>query len=214
MMDSSMRIFIPLALALLLSSCTPRLFRDMESVGKVGIAKEDLCPVFAKTDTVITFNMQIDYKENNFAGLLVVSGGERERSTRLVLTSYFGMTVFDFEIDADSFVVNRCFEQMNRKVVLSLLEKDFRTLLFYNVPESIKARKCEKGSMVGYKMEASDGKAYYLIDGLSRQLQKIHRPGAVRSLQIDFVQYEQGFPSVIEMKHPTIGLKMRLELVK
>jgi len=209
-----MRITLLAISLFLLSACTPKIFKNMEKVGKVNITKAELYPIFVEADTVQSFNMEIDYKENNFAGMLLVSKGERPNSSQLIFTSYFGMTVFDFEINSDSLVVNRCLDQMNKKMVISTLEKDLRTLFLYNVPETMKAKKYQKGTLTGYKAKANDGKAYYMVDDSARQLLKVYSPACIKALQIDFKQYEQGFPSSIEMEHPKIGLKMKIEKLK
>jgi len=40
------------------------------------------------------------------------------------------MTIYDFELDAEHFKVNYLFEPMNKKVMVSIFERDFRQLIY------------------------------------------------------------------------------------
>jgi hypothetical protein len=201
-----------LCAVLFFSSCTPKIFSSLESVGKKkNISKEELYPIFKSTDSTRMFNMEITYKENSFNGLLVVKPNE-DGSRHVVFTTLFGMTIFDFEISESEFKVNRCMEQMQKKMVLNLLKKDFRTLFLYNVPETFDAKVYQGDASVpqvaGYSIKTADGKGYFVTVSSQKQLQKVETPGCITRLLLDS---KNTIPQQIQLFHPKIKLKMQLE---
>jgi hypothetical protein len=198
----------------LFAGCSPRIFKGMENTGKKQISKQELYPVFSDRDSVRVFNMEISYKENSFSGLLVVKP-ENENSLRAIFTTYFGVTVFDFEFSDTEFKVNRCMEQMNKKVILGLMEKDFRTLFLYNVPPVTEAKIYKgEGTLKGYKIKTEDGKGYFITDTDKKELHKVEIPGSIKRLCLEYQDYENNFPRHIWLCHPKIKLSMKLDKIK
>ena len=195
--------------------CSPKMFSGLESAGtKKNISKQELYPVFKAADSVRMFNMQIDYKETNLTGLLIVKP-ESDNSFRAIFTTLFGMTVFDFEFSETEFKVNRIMEQMNKKMVLNLLKKDFRTLFLYNIPLSFNAKTYQgKDAVIGYKIKTKDGKGYFLTNTAEKQLQKVEMPGCITLLRLDYQNYNNSFPEQIIMHHPKIKLSMQLDKIE
>ncbi len=200
---------------LFFAACSPKIFSGLESAGtKKSISKQELYPVFNAGDSIRIFNMQIDYKEHNFSGLLIVKPDENG-FTRAVFTTLFGMTVFDFTFNEAEFIVNRCIEQMQKKMVLNLLKKDFRTLFLYNVPLVFDAKIYQgKEATVGYKIKTKDGKGYFLTNTTDKQLQKVEMPGCITLLCLDYQNYSNAFPEHIRMLHPKIKLSMQLDRIE
>ena len=195
------------------TSCTPKFFSGLESTGKKSVSKQELYPVFGASDSTCLFNMQIDYKENNFTGLLVVKP-EENNSIRAIFTTLFGMTVFDFEFNESEFKINRCMEQLQKKRVLNLLKKDFRTLFLYNVPSPFDAKVYQgKEGAIGYNIKTKDGKGYFLTNRNLKQLQKTEMPSCLTLLRLDYQNYHNAFPKQIQMTHPKIKLTIQLDKI-
>jgi hypothetical protein len=73
------------------------------------------------------YNFQLDFLKHHFSGLLMarrMSAGE----IRIVMSTYFGLTLFDVSFVGAEFRVNNCVEPLRRKKMLKLLEADFRRL--------------------------------------------------------------------------------------
>ena len=188
-------------------SCTPAVFKGLDSMGEKRIEKSDLFPFVV--DTTLMYDMQIHYKKNDFSGILLIKPGENH-SVRMILTSVFGMTIFDFELNETVFKVNRCIKPMQKKRIFNLFRKDFRALFSYQLPQVIDATVYEKEQdTVGYKIKTSAGKAYYSIQ--NNQLKKIEMPAFITSLQIDFQNYNNNLPERILISHPSLKLNMQLE---
>ena len=139
-------------------SCTPQVFRDLESSGKKQINKADLFPFVV--DTTLMYNMQIQHKGTDISGILFIKPVENH-SIHMVFTSIFGLTVFDFELNETEFKVNRCLEVLQEKRILNLFKKDFRALFSYHLPKAFEAEVYEKEQIpVGYKVKTLDVKGY------------------------------------------------------
>jgi hypothetical protein len=176
------------------------------------VQKEAFYPFFPAADSVLLFNMQIDFGKNHFSGILLVKSTGKDRY-RTVFTSHFGMSVFDFEVDSDSFRVNYCLEALHKKRFLQILEADFSALLFLN-PET-------DGSLSDiYVNDAASGlevikagKYYYLKNKVSETLIAIEAPQPVNARRYRFSDYKDKFPALIQIQHSHIGLKMQLERI-
>ena len=191
-------------------SCTPQVFKGLESSGKKRIDKSDLFPFVV--DTTLMYNMQIQYKEADFSGILLIKPVE-DHSIRMIFTSVFGLTVFDFEFNETEFKVNRSIEQLQKKKILNLFKNDFRALFSYHLPQAFEAKVYEKEQTpVGYKIKTSDGKAYFLTH--EKQLKRIEMPATMTSLKIDFQSYKNNLPERILISHPGLKLNMQLERVE
>ena len=198
------------SILLFFGSCTPGIFKGLDPAGKKRIEKTDLFPFVV--DTTLMYDMQIHYKKNDFSGILLIKPVENN-SIRMALTSVFGMTIFDFELNEKEFRVNRCFQPMQKKMILNLFRKDFRALFSYQLPQVIDAKVYEKEQApVGYKINTSDGKTYYLIQ--NSQLKKIEMPAFITSLKIDFQNYKNNLPGRVIIKHPSLKLNMQLEQIE
>lgn len=204
-------IFIYTILLVSVAGCAPKIFEGLEYKTKESILKENLYPFFSPVDSVYVFDMQISYKENDYAGTLIVKHVDNTMA-RAVFTSVFGITIFDFELSEADFKVNRCVEPMQKKVVLNLFRKDFRTLLLYGVSASFKA-KIYQGSnnVIGYKVKTSNGLTYFLTDTEHKELQKIQTPGCFTLLQVNCSDFDKHFPQHISISHPRIKLYMELK---
>ena len=92
-------------------------------------AKVCLCsaqPIIAPGKTA-RHNLQLDTRGNHLSGMLIAR--PTADGPRVLATSYFGPTIFDFTLTSDSLKVNSCVEPMRRPKVLSLLKNDLRVLL-------------------------------------------------------------------------------------
>ena len=198
------------SILLILGSCTPNIFKGLNSTGEKRIEKSNLFPFVV--DTTLMYNMQIHRNKTDLSGILLIKPAENHY-IRTSLTSIFGITVFDFEFNETEFKVNRCIEPLQKKRILNMFRKDFRALFSYHLPQITEANVYEKEQIpVGYKIKTSDGKAYFLIQ--DQQLKKIEMPAFITSFQIDFQNYKNNIPERILISHPCLKLKMQLEQIE
>jgi hypothetical protein len=176
------------------------------------LSKVDLYPFFPADDSVLVFNMQIDFRKNHFSGMLVVKCVEENRF-ETVFNTWFGVNVFDFEFNGEAFHINNCMESLNKKKVVQTLENDLKILFFLNLkpagsPAGIYLNKNRKGMEIN-----KIGDYYYLKDTGKKELLQIEVPHFFSSLHYRFEDYRERFPANIRIKHGNIGLKIQLDKI-
>ncbi len=196
-------------LIVIMAGCTPKLFRnlDMRPATSVKIHRGNLMPAFDHLDSAKYYSAQIDFKENSMSGILALTK-ESEGRFRMVMMTTFGVSLFDFSVSRDSFIVNSCMEQMNKKVVLNILEKDFRSLFMLNVPEHFSAiyyKNSQKPDWIGYGVKADDGECDYLIYPKGTNfVRNIQNGCCIKRMNAVFDE------QVVTIHHPKLKLKLIL----
>jgi len=173
------------------------------------VNRNDFFPFFPSPDSTQLFNMQIDFRKNHWSGLLLIKSVELD-NYRLVFTTHFGMSLFDFEFDKGLFRINYCMEALNKKRVIQLLENDFRILLFLNLNTGGNASNIYRHKTNPILEINKKEKIYYLKDLKNETLLEIEAPHFFSSTRYEFADYVDRFPSVIRIKHSRIGIKMQL----
>lgn len=130
---------------------------------------------------------------------------------RAVLTTDFGNTLLDFEVSENSFKVNYCVDELNKKIVLNTLKDDFRLIFRQNhVVEEV----FENQSHTIYKIR--DGKRFnYLSENKSQQklIQLIHASKTKEKVVIRFEGKNTTFAEKINVEHKNIKLKIELNQI-
>src|ERR1035438_1466650 len=86
-------------------------------------------PVFPDTFHKGFFRMSFDISSNHITGFLIIKKTS-DSSVNIVFTNEFGVCFFYFEFCKGQFQIHTLFPSFNRKALLSLLEQDFRMILF------------------------------------------------------------------------------------
>lgn len=165
-----------LLLAGLCTACSP----------KINEQATTLPPMLVVGEQTQKYNLQLDFMKHHFSGLLVVrqtAPGE----IRLLGATHFGLSLFDFQIDHQTFTVNNCIEPLNKKKLLRLLEKDFKNIFIGGNAVRIKKKSCtfeERTSGSGF------GKTTYYLSTVTNNS-----------------------PQQVLIKHKWIGLHIQLDLL-
>ncbi|MEA5005753.1 MAG: hypothetical protein VB022_04990 [Rikenellaceae bacterium] len=173
------RIFtsISILLLFLLSSCS-----TLERGESTGV------PLVIDTSSgVQIYDLTMTYKDMEFAGMLLLNSGNQEKN-RFVLTSHFGMTVFDLETTMSGYKTHYVIPAMNRKRVLYLMWSDFSILMRPDFFKNIKYTFREDG-----------------------KLESLVRSGSITKTEMSFIQYVKGFPNEMEINHPYLKLNIKLK---
>lgn len=88
---------------------------------------------FAKIGEEHIFRANVSVFKNELSGLLVVKRID-ENQHRVVMTSDFGNTLFDFSIYPDRYVANYVMSDINKKFILNILAKDFQLFTAVKLP--------------------------------------------------------------------------------
>jgi hypothetical protein len=169
------------------------------------------------------FRATVDIKKHHFTGLLVIKQmGLPEPPAvsmneacpgiyRVVFMNEVGMTFFDLELTADSFRVVSCFESLNRKALMKILETDFRILLCSGqVPNKATYRQSGNGNLVIRK----ETETYHVWQTFTSSGDTLLATAAKSSFAdkvlITYNKYSHGFPNTITIENPVIGLNLSL----
>ena len=156
------------------SSCSPRIQ-----------SKQANLPEIVTTDGVSQkFNLQLDFMKHHFSGLLIARR-MADDEVRLLFTSYFGLSIFDFSLRNDSLHVNSCIEPMRKKNLLRILEHDLKQVFLPNQQVRIK----EKSSIFEKRISGK---------GMGKAI-------------ISLSEFSDNQPQKIQIKHPWIRLKIQLD---
>ncbi|KAB6338673.1 hypothetical protein GA160_22190, partial [Bacteroides xylanisolvens] len=93
------------------TSCSPRISGEGSTVP----------PVIELTqgEESQKYNIQLDFMKHHMSGMLIVRRMP-DNEIRIVASTYFGLSLFDFSLHDDQFNVNSCIEPMKKEKVLKL----------------------------------------------------------------------------------------------
>lgn len=130
------------------------------------------------------YNIQLDFMKHHFSGMLIVRRMS-DNEIRILASTYFGLSLFDFSLRGDTFSINSCIEPMRKEKVLKLLETDFKQL-FLN---SSRVRLKDQSSTFEKRVSGKGfGKSVVSISGETK-----------------------GNPMQVKIKHPWIRLTICLD---
>ena len=119
-------LYLPISFLLLLSCKTNFVPENVERtvIQKKIISNE----YFSSLKTDYIYKAQIEIYGNTLSGLLIIKK-INEKTHRLLMTTDFGNKLLDVEIADNIFKINYITDNLNRKIVLKVLEQDFKILL-------------------------------------------------------------------------------------
>ena len=120
-MTKSFRLISLFCIVLLSASCSSKL-----------VVPTSVKPALVNIDsTMKQFNMQIDFKKQSFTGILIVHR-RADCEIRIVASTYFGPTLFDFGLKDGELIVYNIIEPMQNKNLVKLFKNDFKNLFLVN----------------------------------------------------------------------------------
>ncbi|KKN17362.1 hypothetical protein LCGC14_0966580 [marine sediment metagenome] len=169
------------------------------------LQETSLNPYFANDSTDYVYKANIEAFGKTFGGLFIVKklGTNHHRT---VFTTEIGNTLFDFTFQEDDFKINRILKEMDRKLLINILKKDFKTLLEES-PQILQTFKHNDDIVYGAKIGSK--KHYFYLD--HAVLQKIIRTGGGKEkVAFLFSKIEKNYANKIQIVHNTIPLTITL----
>lgn len=200
-------LFVSIAFfCLLTTSCASSIRSSCGQAETASLTRSDILPVIVATDSLQTFDMEISFLGKHLNGIMFVKRQDPE-TVRIVINSYFGMSMGDFELRTDTFVVHYVLDAMNKPAMINLFRNDFELLFGFHLPERFIVQKslCKKPEeYISIKM--SQGKYQYRVNGENQNIGRIKAPGV--NVEIPY----HISPRTITLKHrglfsPTIVIK-------
>ncbi len=124
-----MKCLLYISLLLFLSGCKTASYSDFQTEAHDD-CNASLRPPFSKT----FYTAHIDIEGRQLSGLLMIKTTS-EDTTHLVFSNEMGVTYFYFVFKGNYFRVVRCIKQLNRKVIINQLRKDFSLIVLPVIPQ-------------------------------------------------------------------------------
>src|SRR5690606_7251474 len=120
------------------------------------------------------YKARIMVQKKEFGGLFIVKklGPDRHR---VVFTTEMGNKILDFSFDGDRFIVNYLLEEMDKRILVNILKRDFKALITEDLGIS---RAFKKNNLKIFEAKNDRKKYYYFYN--NDQLEKIIRTSGKR----------------------------------
>jgi len=90
--------------------------------------KTVLNPYFSNPDEDYVYKAKIDAFDKSFGGIFIIKKLSNQHH-RIVFTTELGNTIFDFEFQEENFKINRILPEMDKKLLINVLKRDFLALI-------------------------------------------------------------------------------------
>ena len=168
-------------------------------------------PYFSDVSKDYIYKAKIKAFKSNFGGILIIKKIKNQQH-RIVFTTDFGNKIFDFEIIKNSFKTHYLMEQLNKKIVIKTLQRDFETL----IKERNSVEKAFKNTeAVIYKSKNKKRFNYYFTDLKAQKLQKIvHTSNTKEKTIFSFENSTKNVANQIKIAHKNLPITIRLIALK
>lgn len=164
-----------------------------------------LNPYFSDTSKDYVYKARINAFDKWFGGIFIVKKlGENHH--RIVFTTEMGNTIFDFEFQDKKFKINRILPEMDKKLLINVLKRDFLALISEK-PKILKTFSTDENILIA--TEILSKKHYYkFTDGkLTKIVRTAHEKGKVTFL---FSRINDNIAEEISISHRNIKLEINL----
>ncbi|UWX55280.1 hypothetical protein NYZ99_01305 [Maribacter litopenaei] len=128
----------------------------------------------------------------------------------MAFTTELGNTIFDFTIDKKELKVNRILKEMDRKILLNVLERDFRALI---KEKSTASEIFKKENEILTKVKIGSKPHYYRFE--NDTLSDIVRVGNQKEkVLIEFTEIDNRMARHIQITHKNVKLAISLQAIK
>ena len=194
---------------LVLTSCS---LKTTEGLRQIAFTKSEAKNVyFANPQIDYVYKAKIELYRKNFGGILIIKKlGVSDH--RVVFTTEFGSTLFDFQFGEDSFTKHFVVDELDKKPIINLLKKDFRLLL--KEKAEVETAFSSPQHLI-YKTINGNGFNFYYFGKFTDSLEKIVSTSKTKEkFEIDFQSEKGKLAENIVIKHNDINLKIDLEKFK
>jgi len=165
-------------------------------------------PYFSDEAKDYIYKATIDVYKKSFGGIFIVKkiGNQHHR---IVFTTELGNKIFDFSFIKDEFKVNFILDEMNKSILINILKKDFKVLI-YEVLNVHKAYSFDSSKI--YETEINNKKHFYFT--ANNQLNKIIRVGNGKEKVVFlFSEMNDFVTNNIEISHFNVKLNIKLKSI-
>jgi hypothetical protein len=160
------------------------------------------------------FDAGIDVVGKHISGLLLIKKMP-DSSSRVVFTNEAGFKFLDFEFGrSGEFKVHHVIEQLNKKVVIRLLEKDFGLLLALPFKGMPLWKSWEKGAEIYHGVTKNKETHYFITDKDCSSLLRVESAsGQKKMVSLLFYGPDQELPDSVKLQHHTFDMQIGLRKI-
>ena len=200
--------YLPISLTFLLFACAsfPKKY-TLERIN--GDTPTMVNPYFSNPSMDYIYKAKINFGEKSFGGIFVVKklGPDHHR---VVFTTEMGNKLLDFSFIKNEFRINFILSEMNKKMLINLLKKDFFVLTHENVNILNHYRKM--GDSTYFEAKIRNNTYFYLTR--DERLHKIlETKGSKGKSDYIFIELENDHAGEIKIRHKNIGLTIDLKAI-
>ena len=195
-------------LSLVFTSCAVKTVKDFDKMEVTSQVYKT--PYFSDKNEDYVYKASISVYGNDFGGIFIVKK-TNENTHRAVFTTEFGNTLFDFEISGNDFKVNHIIEELDRKILINTLKRDFMLLL----KEDFKvAEQYENENFKVYKSPDSKRFNYIFINKSDSKFSKlVHATKSKEKINIEYLSENNTLADKIVIQHKNIQLRIELNKI-
>lgn len=159
---------------------------------------------FSDPNSEFVYNTKIEAFGKTVTGLLVIKPLQNQQH-RVLLTTEFGNTLLDLTINENSYSKNYAIPDLDRKVILNLLSRDFRIMLtqYWQVNQV-----ANQNTDTIYKSEKNNNN--YYLTYKNEQLQTIEFAKSKQKLKISYLDVMQNKVQKIKLTHLDFNIEIEL----
>ena len=202
-----MRFLLTSLILCLLCSCSLKTTRNLVEAN-TSSTNTITNPYFSNPNTDYIYKSKIDVYGNHFGGILIIKKLS-EDTHRVVFTTEFGSTLFDFEFQKDAFKSYFIVDALNKPILINTLKRDFKILL----NETLVVQQ-EYSSNTETVYKTRDGKRFnfYAFSKENKSLKKIVNTSSTKEkITFIFEDIKNASAHYITIKHHTIKLSLALQ---
>jgi len=173
---------------------------------QTSLKSETINPYFSDILKDYVYKAKIDAFGNSFGGLFIVKKLS-ENHHRIVFTTEMGNTILDFEFKGQNLKIHRILPEMDKKLLINVLKRDFLALISEK-PEIVKVFSKGEKMLIGAEV-LSKKHRYWIADG---KLTKIARTsGGKEKVTFLFSRINDNIVEEIQISHQSFDLKIELK---
>lgn len=201
----TMRFLVISTIVLMLSACKSYHIPDAVKSNHIASGFSNL--YFSDPLKDYIYKANITVYGNQLGGILIVKK-INDSTHRIVMTTTFGNTLFDFEMIGDDFKVNYVMDDLNKKIILKTLRNDFKLLL--KAKHDIRETQ-ETNTQYIYQSKEGRRYNYFIEDKISQQFISIVSSSKTKAkVKFEFKPKSTTFAENIVIQHLNIQLKIDL----
>ncbi|TYA52330.1 hypothetical protein [Formosa maritima] len=171
-------------------------------------SKNIVNPYFSDESIDYVYKTSIDIYNNSFGGLLIIKKVDKQEH-RIAFTTEMGNKLFDFSFNGDSFKVNYILDELNKKILINMLNKDFKVLITENLHVSNSFT--EDNNRI---FESTiNNKKYYYYFNKNQLTQVVRANNGKEKVAFLFLEISDNIAEQISIKHNNIKLEINLKSI-